>query len=151
MFQYDPKTSKRVGKAEHILDPPGGGYHQHWTRTIAFSPDGNKLYTAVGSQTNVSGSYPISAVLPSSSATLTGRMRESSRAGCGSRRHRIQSAIARSWGDCELNRMNSETISPGLFHARAGRRLLWLAYSYIGKDTLTIASNRSVRILFPRR
>ena len=52
-FQYDPKTSKRLGKAEHILDLPGGGYHQHWTRTIAFSPDGTKLYTAVGSQTNV--------------------------------------------------------------------------------------------------
>lgn len=52
-IQYDPKTSKRLGKAEHVLDLPGGGYHQHWTRTIAFSPDGKKLYTAVGSKTNV--------------------------------------------------------------------------------------------------
>lgn len=32
---------------------PGGGYHQHWTRDIAFSPDGKKLFVSVGSQSNV--------------------------------------------------------------------------------------------------
>lgn len=53
-FPYDPKTSKRVGNAEHVLDLPGGGYHQHWTRTVVLSPDGKKLYTSVGSKTNVS-------------------------------------------------------------------------------------------------
>ena len=30
-FHYDPKTSKRLGNAEHILDLPGLGYNQHWT------------------------------------------------------------------------------------------------------------------------
>jgi glucose/arabinose dehydrogenase len=53
-FRYDPKTSKRLGSAEHILDLPGKGYHQHWTRSLAFSSDGKKLFISVGSKTNVS-------------------------------------------------------------------------------------------------
>jgi glucose/arabinose dehydrogenase len=53
-FRYDPKTSKRLGDAEHILDLPGIGYHQHWTRSLAFSPDGKKLFISIGSKTNVS-------------------------------------------------------------------------------------------------
>jgi glucose/arabinose dehydrogenase len=53
-FRYDPRTSKRLGNAEHILDLPGLGYHQHWTRSLAFSPDGNRLFISVGSETNVS-------------------------------------------------------------------------------------------------
>lgn len=52
-FRYDPKTSKRRGDAEHILDLPGNGYHQHWTRSLAFSPDGGKLFISVGSKSNV--------------------------------------------------------------------------------------------------
>jgi glucose/arabinose dehydrogenase len=53
-FRYDPKTSKRIGDGEHVLDLPGMGYHQHWTRSLAFSPDGNRLFVSVGSKTNVS-------------------------------------------------------------------------------------------------
>src|ERR1039458_489660 len=53
-FRYDPKTSKRLGDGEHVLDFPGMGYHQHWTRSLAFSPDGRKLFISVGSRTNVS-------------------------------------------------------------------------------------------------
>ncbi len=52
-FRYDPKTSRALGGREHILDLPGGGYHQHWTRTLAFSPDGTKLLISVGSKSNV--------------------------------------------------------------------------------------------------
>jgi len=50
-FKYDPKTSKRTGEAEKILDLPGGG--GHFTRTIAFSKDGTKLYVSVGSNGNI--------------------------------------------------------------------------------------------------
>jgi len=50
-FKYDPKTSKRTGEAEKILDVPGGG--GHFTRTIAFSKDGSKLYVSVGSSGNI--------------------------------------------------------------------------------------------------
>jgi glucose/arabinose dehydrogenase len=53
-FRYDPQTSKRLGDAEHILDLPGMGYHQHWTRSLAFSSDGKKLFVSVGSSTNIS-------------------------------------------------------------------------------------------------
>jgi len=50
-FHYDKQTSKRTGDAEHIIDlPPGGG---HFTRTIAFSADGSKLYISVGSSSNI--------------------------------------------------------------------------------------------------
>ncbi len=52
-FRYDPQTSKRLGSAEHILDLPGMGYHQHWTRSLAFSNDGKQLFVSVGSQSNV--------------------------------------------------------------------------------------------------
>jgi glucose/arabinose dehydrogenase len=52
-FRYDPVTSKRLSGAEHILDLPGGGYHQHWTRSLAFSPDGKQLFVSVGSRSNV--------------------------------------------------------------------------------------------------
>ena len=37
-------------KPEHVVDLPGGG---HWTRDIAFSPDGKTMYVAVGSASNV--------------------------------------------------------------------------------------------------
>ena len=50
-FRYDPKTSKRLGNSEHVLDLPGGG--GHFTRTVAFSPDGKKLYVSVGSSGNI--------------------------------------------------------------------------------------------------
>jgi glucose/arabinose dehydrogenase len=53
-FRYDPKTSKRSGVGEHVLDLPGMGYHQHWTRSLVFSPDGKSLFVSVGSRTNVS-------------------------------------------------------------------------------------------------
>lgn len=52
-FRYDPRTSHRLGSAEHILDLPGMGYHQHWTRSLAFSNDGKRLFVSVGSQSNV--------------------------------------------------------------------------------------------------
>jgi glucose/arabinose dehydrogenase len=53
-FRYDPKTSQRLGDVEHILDLPGMGYNQHWTRSLAFSPDGEKLFISVGSKDNIS-------------------------------------------------------------------------------------------------
>jgi glucose/arabinose dehydrogenase len=50
-FRYDKRTSKRLGDAEHILDLPTGG--GHFTRTLAFSKDGKKLYISVGSSSNI--------------------------------------------------------------------------------------------------
>ncbi len=53
-FRYDPRTSRRMGEVEPILDLPGLGYNQHWTRSLAFSLDGKELFVSVGSKTNVS-------------------------------------------------------------------------------------------------
>jgi glucose/arabinose dehydrogenase len=50
-YRYDSKTSKRLGEAEHILDLPRGG--GHFTRTVAFSADGMKLFVSVGSSSNI--------------------------------------------------------------------------------------------------
>lgn len=50
-FRYDKQTSKRTGEAEHILDLPAGG--GHFTRTLAFSADGQHLYISVGSSGNI--------------------------------------------------------------------------------------------------
>lgn len=52
-FPYDPNTSKRTGEGEKILDLPGFGYNQHWTRSLAFSQDGKTLFVSVGSGRNV--------------------------------------------------------------------------------------------------
>ena len=49
-FKYDPKTSKRLGEKEHLMDLPGGG---HDTRSLAFSADGKHLFVAVGSGSNI--------------------------------------------------------------------------------------------------
>ena len=51
-FSYNSGDLKASGPAETIVAslPPGGG---HWTRDIAFSPDGSKLFVAVGSHSNV--------------------------------------------------------------------------------------------------
>jgi glucose/arabinose dehydrogenase len=50
-FRYDKQTSKRIGEAEHVLDLPTSG--AHFTRTLAFSKDGQHLYISVGSSGNI--------------------------------------------------------------------------------------------------
>jgi glucose/arabinose dehydrogenase len=49
-FRYDPRTSKRLGEKEHLLDLPTGG---HDTRSLAFSADGKYLFVGVGSASNI--------------------------------------------------------------------------------------------------
>jgi glucose/arabinose dehydrogenase len=49
-FHYDPKTSKRLGEAEHLMDLPHGG---HWTRSLVFSADGKHLFISIGSDSNI--------------------------------------------------------------------------------------------------
>jgi glucose/arabinose dehydrogenase len=51
-FPYKSGDLAASGKPETIIPelPSGGG---HWTRDLAFSPDGSKLYVSVGSASNV--------------------------------------------------------------------------------------------------
>ncbi len=51
-YPYKPGATAPLGPAEIIVAKlPGGA--GHWTRDIVFSPDGRKLYVAVGSKSNV--------------------------------------------------------------------------------------------------
>ncbi|MGA8271845.1 MAG: PQQ-dependent sugar dehydrogenase [Candidatus Sulfotelmatobacter sp.] len=50
-FAYHNGDLKASGSPEHIADLPAGG--GHWTRALAFSQDGKKLFVAVGSGSNV--------------------------------------------------------------------------------------------------
>lgn len=54
-FHYDAKTSKRTGEAEKLMTLPQGG---HWTRALAFTPDGQHLLIAVGSDGNIEVDNP---------------------------------------------------------------------------------------------
>jgi glucose/arabinose dehydrogenase len=53
-FKYQNGQTQAAEASEKIIDLPGQGYNQHWTRNVIFSPDRKKLYVTVGSQSNVS-------------------------------------------------------------------------------------------------
>ena len=54
-FAYANGDLKARGKPERIADVPGGGLIDggHWTRDLAFSRDGKKLFVSVGSFSNL--------------------------------------------------------------------------------------------------
>jgi glucose/arabinose dehydrogenase len=55
-FPYHNGDMKAGGKPETLVKIPGGGRLRgggHWTRDLAFSGDGSKLYISVGSHSNV--------------------------------------------------------------------------------------------------
>ena len=53
-FKYKPGQTKAENAPEKIIELTKGGYNQHWTRNILFSPDGKRLFVSIGSETNVS-------------------------------------------------------------------------------------------------
>ncbi len=53
-FKYTPGQTAAEGEPEKLVDLTPGGYNQHWTRNILFSPDGTKMFVSIGSSTNVS-------------------------------------------------------------------------------------------------
>lgn len=55
-FRYKDGDLKARGPSQKLADLPGGGRLRgggHWTRDIAFSRDGKKMYVSVGSHSNV--------------------------------------------------------------------------------------------------
>ena len=42
-----------VGKPRKIIDLPEGPINHHWTKDLAVSPDGSKIYVGVGSNSNI--------------------------------------------------------------------------------------------------
>ncbi len=55
-FPYKSGELKPLGRPEQIAKLPAGGHLEgggHWTRDLAFSKDGRRLFISVGSRTNV--------------------------------------------------------------------------------------------------
>jgi glucose/arabinose dehydrogenase len=50
-FPYKNGDLEAHGPSQHIIDLPHGG--GHWTRSVQFTPDGKKMFVAVGSSSNV--------------------------------------------------------------------------------------------------
>lgn len=50
-FDYELGSLSLAGTPEKLMDLPAGG--NHWMRNIALSPDGKRLYIAVGSASNI--------------------------------------------------------------------------------------------------
>ena len=53
-FKYRSGQTQAEGEPEKIVELTEGGYRQHWTRNILFSPDGTKMFVSIGSASNVS-------------------------------------------------------------------------------------------------
>ncbi len=52
-FKYKSGQTAAEGAPERIVELTAGGYNQHWTRNILFSPDGKKMFVSIGSASNV--------------------------------------------------------------------------------------------------
>lgn len=52
-FKYKSGQTKAGSTPEKLIALTEGGYNQHWTRNIIFSPDGKKMYVSIGSSGNV--------------------------------------------------------------------------------------------------
>lgn len=52
-FPYAQGDTRITGKGRKITDLNGKAPNNHWTRNLAASPDGKKLYIAVGSNSNI--------------------------------------------------------------------------------------------------
>lgn len=53
-FKYRAGQTAAEGEPEKLVELTPGGYNQHWTRNLLFSPDGKKLFVSIGSASNVS-------------------------------------------------------------------------------------------------
>ena len=52
-YRYKKGQTTADGEPERLVELTAGGYNQHWTRNIIFSPDGKRMFVSIGSATNV--------------------------------------------------------------------------------------------------
>lgn len=52
-FPYTPDETHIAAAGTKVIDLPAGSINHHWTKNVIASPDGSKLYVAVGSNSNV--------------------------------------------------------------------------------------------------
>jgi len=50
---YQPGQTRISAAPVKVTDLPGGPINHHWTKSLIASPDGNKLYATVGSNSNI--------------------------------------------------------------------------------------------------
>lgn len=62
------------GGGQKLMTLPGGGYNQHWTRNVIFSPDAKKMYITVGSASNASPEEPPRASILEANPDGSGRV-----------------------------------------------------------------------------
>ncbi|RVU05013.1 sorbosone dehydrogenase family protein [Novosphingobium umbonatum] len=55
-FDYQPGATSLTGTPKKLMDLPAGG--NHWMRNLLISPDGKKLYVAIGSASNIGENGP---------------------------------------------------------------------------------------------
>ncbi len=130
-FAYDPKTSRRVGKREHIQDLPSGG--GHWTRTVVFSRSGDKMYIAAGSSCNVC----VEADSRRAAITVADPDGTNASIYASGLRNAVGLAInpqtGELWADVNERDMMGDNLPPDYFtHVTAGGFYGW-PYSYIGQ------------------
>jgi glucose/arabinose dehydrogenase len=52
-FPYETGQTAISAPGVKVVDLPGGRRNHHWTKNVVASPDGSKLFVAVGSNSNV--------------------------------------------------------------------------------------------------
>jgi glucose/arabinose dehydrogenase len=52
-FHYAPGATRISAPSVTLTDLPAGEINHHWTKSLAASPDGSKLYVGVGSNSNI--------------------------------------------------------------------------------------------------
>ena len=52
-FPYAPGQTRIDVEGTRILELPGRGYHEHWTRNVVLAPDRQRLFVTIGSESNV--------------------------------------------------------------------------------------------------
>ncbi len=52
-FPYQAGDTRITAPAQKLTDLPGGPIDHHWTKSLAASPDGRKLYVGIGSNSNI--------------------------------------------------------------------------------------------------
>ena len=52
-FPYQPGQTQVSGPGSKVFDLPGPPINHHWTKNVVASPDGSKLFSTVGSNSNI--------------------------------------------------------------------------------------------------
>src|SRR5690606_31418357 len=52
-FAYASGATSIAGPGEHVAALPAGSVNYHWTRNVVASPDGERLFVTVGSNSNI--------------------------------------------------------------------------------------------------